>query len=404
MLFRSAAHLCVLVLPTLWWQSVHAVRQKGFVSVGAAQPKTVLSRNESGNASQWHQSSLRGSVSEMSSTNNGSFMSHGVASKERHGSTTILTSSGSARVHFLFLTKDGVKNPDLWQAFFAGGNQKQYRSFLHCKYPGLCKNPLGLTMVETVSTEYCTDLVSAMVQLLRFAAADGTNARDKFAFVSETTLPVKPFPVIYAALTQNEHSNFCVKSFRTWGQTTGGVAVKLIKHSQWVVLNRSHAHTMIQGWPRVKTVHGWVVPRWSSNSTLTRNSNYPTVQTGQVIQQDPYTHKKWPLCADEWAFMATIYGAVPAATSDVMKEVRSIDGGCSTFAVWNDNTDLVQDLRRLHPYTRLKFSKGSSPAEFIAISDEGAEALRRSSFLFARKFDEHVMMLYQYKQSILSPT
>ena len=53
-----------------------------------------------------------------------------------------------------------------------------------------------------MNSYYCTDLVSPMNQLLSYALSTDlgpSNTHDKFAFISDSALPAKPFSEIYEA-------------------------------------------------------------------------------------------------------------------------------------------------------------------------------------------------------------
>merc|ERR1719424_481379 len=114
----------------------------------------------------------------------------------------------------------------------------------------LTNNPLGITQVTTVPATYCRDLVSPMVQLLRSATLESSSARDKFVFGSESTLPVKPFREVYSTLTWDTNSDFCIYPTDHWVQLqlAQNLMALMVKHSQWVVLNKAHADTMVREW------------------------------------------------------------------------------------------------------------------------------------------------------------
>merc|ERR1719450_1203840 len=107
-----------------------------------------------------------------------------------------------------------------------------------------------------------------MVQLLRYATRDSSHAMDKFVFLSDTTLPVKPFSYIYGALTEYDTSDVCIEPRDEWvwltHKTQPGASATIVKHSQWVVLNKDHAKKLMWNWPHVagSSYHHWKVPVW----------------------------------------------------------------------------------------------------------------------------------------------
>merc|ERR1719428_173627 len=92
-----------------------------------------------------------------------------------------------------------------------------------------------------------------MNQLLHHAVqktAPG-HKQDSFVFVSDSTLPVKPFVHVYARLTADENSAFCVFPQVTWAKEAlpgiGGYQAAVKTH-QWMVLSRSHAEQSLKTW------------------------------------------------------------------------------------------------------------------------------------------------------------
>jgi hypothetical protein len=229
-------------------------------------------------------------------------------------------------------------------------------------------------------------------------------------FISESTIPLKPFPTMYHQLTAVPRSGFCIYSKDHWVRLDllGSKSALILKHSQWVTLSKEHAGTIVSGWGRLKSQifkQPWSVPIWiqATNrwSTITSQGNLPL-----------------PMCVDEWALFATLYGAIlhDGVQSELnlpnMKSIqlngyrpnRGTQGVCRTFAFWNvEDEHRTMDLVRavapgLSCYPRCA---GTHPAEFLSVSDEAARALRESHFLFARKFRGGAMSLDQFRRIIV---
>lgn len=331
------------------------------------------------------------------------------------------------QLFFLFLTKAGVQRGDLWQAFFQGAPSGSYHVFVHCMTQSLCDStPLKATQVQTVRTVYCDDLVSAMVQLLKESMLQSFSTRDKFAFVSESTLPVKPFALVYDTLTADELSDFCVSPDNHWlALQSGPTRTYLLAHSQWVTLCRGHAARMVQQWPLVKGGFNGTDFAVGVSGTGIGRTRLP----GDV-----------PMCTDEWAIFATIYGLVKDSGQQAVRDLpgfgrplflhgpraaSSFQGPCYTFASWghnsfpSDKVDLISGLLRDSPHTELSCRgiyfdgrrlvtsvprlpcNDTHPAEITALSDQGAQVLRRSHYLFVRKFGPKVVDIRQFKRFIL---
>lgn len=330
------------------------------------------------------------------------------------------------RIFFLFMTTAGMSHTDYWHSFFAGTDPTSHKVFMHCTDYNVCalqlsmKNPLGVTLVDTVPSEYCRDLVSPMVQLLRVSIGDSDSPKDKFVFVSDTTLPVKPFALVQDALTEHDHSDICVQGTVGWREypiPDESFKGLLVKHSQWVVLNQAHARRMIEQWPKVMpTEYGaFQVPvlPLHGNRLSSTHAVLPLDQFRTNLEALPLA------CTDEWAIFATLFGALPSNREHdvelpgfgkkfrVRGEVASIgQGTCRTFAFWQgggqittnpDFADLV-----MHLGGSLKGGESTHPAEFSVLDDKQVGALRDSRFLFARKFRDDGITLDQFERLILS--
>merc|ERR1719262_409136 len=109
-----------------------------------------------------------------------------------------------------------------------------------------------------------------MAKLLQTAVSESQSPNDKFVFLSETTLPVKPFAFIYQSLTVDQNSDFCIATTDQWARLASkniGESAVLVKHSQWTVLSRYHAELVVQRWPIVMGGgQYWSVPVWPQSA------------------------------------------------------------------------------------------------------------------------------------------
>jgi hypothetical protein len=278
--------------------------------------------------------------------------------------------------------------------------------------------------VQTVRTIYCRDLVSAMVQLLAAATRLSFSSKDKFIFVSESTLPVKPFKGVYDTLTRDENSDFCITPDDHWlALQSGEMRSMLLAHSQWVTLSKAHAMQMVRQWPIV---------RGNGTGFAVALSGYPADR--RVLPKDV------PMCTDEWAIFGTIYGLIEDKDKEVISNLpgfggplylhgvnasSSFQGACYTFASWghhsfpSEKSKLITALSKDWPHTEISCRglhwdgkhlvtsvprlpcNDSHPAEITQLSDRGAQILRQSHFLFVRKFSPKVMDVSQFRRLIL---
>eukprot|EP00746_Dinoflagellata_sp_MGD_P164624 gnl/MRDRNA2_/MRDRNA2_93347_c0_seq1.p1 gnl/MRDRNA2_/MRDRNA2_93347_c0~~gnl/MRDRNA2_/MRDRNA2_93347_c0_seq1.p1 ORF type:complete len:645 (+),score=121.62 gnl/MRDRNA2_/MRDRNA2_93347_c0_seq1:132-2066(+) len=323
------------------------------------------------------------------------------------------------RVYFLFMVGDDIPNAELWRAFFANAGEEEWSAYVHCKSgcsPSIMAKLPGAHAVDMVKTYYCHDLVTAMVQLLRFSIKDGGHDNDKFVFVSDSTLPVKPFEEVSAALHEHQESDFCIFPSDHWAEADfENQRAYLIKHQQWVVLNREHAGLMVSNWDSVDSSGHWRVPVKDDHTYSPK-----AIYNASHFSRSP--HANW--CTDEWAFFATIFGAqvddgsmtkvIPGYSGQHGNSlllrgppVRSMQGTCRTFAFFAENdgdmTMLAKSLAQDFPKTYLSCWPicHLHPASIERVSDGGLLEMRSSPFLFVRKFGCEVE-LHRFKRIILA--
>lgn len=287
-----------------------------------------------------------------------------------------------------------INNWAVWERFLQDGTHGyDYQAIVHCKEEAQCRQIIHSSHVEiipSVETRYCADLVTAMNALLRAALlrSGQGSAHDKFVFLSDSTLPTKPFGTVWARLTANSDSDFCIFPRNEWAQVPEGlpggpkVSTRVaVKHHQWIVLNRRHAEASIKR------------PAKNMDLMRTLQLNIGLSNTG---------------CLDEFWHFNTAYpdlhldkkteaqvdledlGGRPLRASEY-----EVQGRCDTFVHWvrraegisNNVTVLAKALADdagtgMVPPTQMR------PASVNRLSTASLLALRRSDFLFMRKVED----------------
>mmetsp|Transcript_73820 Transcript_73820/g.171219 ORF Transcript_73820/g.171219 Transcript_73820/m.171219 type:complete len:463 (+) Transcript_73820:189-1577(+) len=178
---------------------------------------------------------------------------------------------GQVQVAFLFLTMDKLHFEEVWQRFFNGAKVGPYKIYVHQakrwntpkRTEQLPLQNFGAVEVEPVETGWCA-LMGVEVALLAAALQDPRNTQ--FVFLAHDTVPLKKFDYVYEQLAINspQTSKFCFadKAF-TKSATIETVRnewlrecvfrdfyrdynPRTLKHHQWVVLSRGHAHTVVR--------------------------------------------------------------------------------------------------------------------------------------------------------------
>lgn len=304
------------------------------------------------------------------------------------------------RVFFLFLAVDKVSNLDVWKSFFAHAPATQYKAYVHCKLTSCSSMVQGspLVPVPTVPSYYCTDLVSPMNQLIAVALHESGpgNPQDKFAFISDSSLPAKPFSQVYSILVSRQGSDFCVFPSNEWADVPGNAGQGLeiaAKHHQWVTLERSHAEKASYLWAGGQ-MHDFMVRFRMNTQAYTWNNN-------------TFADQRNFGCLDEFWYMAALFGTLSTedARRDKMVNLPLFTGSplrigagagwqgtCDTFVIWSKYLHSPGN----NPFEKLHASldapsvphggNDQRPGWWDTISTTGIRAIRTSEFLFVRKF------------------
>jgi len=330
-------------------------------------------------------------------------------------------------INFLFLVGSIISHEDIWQSYFSKAHPGSFRIFVHCgeEEQGPCYGDAfaalpEVSQVPTVPTAYCDDLVTAMARLLESALLSPAppGVTEKFVFVSDTTLPVKPFAYAHRALSEDaEASDICVHPSANWGSAVvDGVQVHLVKTSQWVTLSRTHAKAFVAAWQQPVDADE-VKERGFANSL---SVPLPGVtwdgQARSMVAGDFDRDFKVGICTDEWAWFAKLFGAFkPGQAGErffpgfgtLRADSAAAQGRCDTFVFqgkqrnWQGNLalpviaaaeadpDESQGRDGVNDRGNFGFnSRGSHPISFLTLGDVTLKALRDSPFLFARRFPD----------------
>eukprot|EP00747_Dinoflagellata_sp_TGD_P124600 gnl/TRDRNA2_/TRDRNA2_174025_c0_seq6.p1 gnl/TRDRNA2_/TRDRNA2_174025_c0~~gnl/TRDRNA2_/TRDRNA2_174025_c0_seq6.p1 ORF type:complete len:399 (+),score=59.30 gnl/TRDRNA2_/TRDRNA2_174025_c0_seq6:136-1332(+) len=304
------------------------------------------------------------------------------------------------KVYFLFLARDKISNMPAWRSFFQTAPGHQYKALAHCVNSAQCEASLAgstITTVPTVPSYYCTDLVSPMNQLLNYALEDAkinNNPQDKFVFISDSTLPAKPFYQVYNTFSTRQGSDFCLFPSAEWADIPGGGGLEMAaKHHQWIVLDHAHATKAWELWTQgyghdFMTKFGMnTKPALYTNNSFADNRNYG--------------------CLDEFWHMLTIFGPLRTDYKGSSRYVNLADfnggpihispnagwqGMCDTFVVWEKylHTGGRNPFLKMHSMLdHMSVPHGGNsqrPGWWDRISRNGIRAIRNSDFLFVRKF------------------
>lgn len=294
------------------------------------------------------------------------------------------------QVFLLFMVYYKINNQAIWDKFLEGGtNGYDFQALVHCKEESRCRKEISskhFSIIPSVRTEYCLDLVGGMNALLKAAIQRGGvgSKYDKFVLLSDSTLPAKPFQSVYTRLTSHSQSDFCVFPRNEWAEVSEGMPsqpnaiVKLaVKHHQWIVFGRRHAEAAVQN----------IGVHMNLMQTLQLNLGYSN--TG---------------CLDEFWHFTVAYPDLHLTTKATMVNLEDFNGGplktseyepqgqCDTFVHWvqrasgiHNNVTLLAKELQSDAGTDMMPPSDARPASIRRLSKTSLLAIRESDFLFIRK-------------------
>lgn len=293
-----------------------------------------------------------------------------------------------------------INNEEIWSRFFSQAVQcVEYNAFVHCKSEAQCRENIRsqhvFTIIPSVETSYCVDLVGGMNALILSAISSGGTARpnDKFVFLSDSTLPVKPFSQVYQRLTvdNGDTSDFCIFPRSQWAEVTQTypheplkmpAAQVAVKHHQWIVLSRAHAELSLQRTSQYRDLM----------QQFQLNTQGNIVNTGCL---DEFWHFR--MLFSELDLRSTnTHIALPGFTGGGLNTGDTeLQGQCDTFLHWtprnsgnaNNMTRLGQELLN-DPGTDLTPADELRPSMIQRVSKTSLAAMRNSWFLFTRKVED----------------
>jgi len=305
---------------------------------------------------------------------------------------------GAPKVFFLFMVYAKINNEKVWQRFFLPAVRgTDYHALVHCKFESSCKGNVKaqhiFEIIPTVETTYCFDLVNAMNTLLQTALARGGagHPNDKFVFISDSTLPIKPFAAVRQRLTVDSGatSDFCVFPRNEWAEVPDSGTMYLgqkrvhaaVKHHQWVTLSRAHALEAIKR----------------------RDTNFDLMTRFQLNSGGGNSG-----CLDEFWLFATLFGTLNLTTSapasfqlkdytggPLTSMNHQVQGQCDTFVHWMpraegtaNNLTLLAQFMKADAGTDMQQAGDTKPATIGRLSKASLEIMRDSWFLFARKVED----------------
>lgn len=173
------------------------------------------------------------------------------------------SNKSNAKVAFLFLAKTNLPWEHLWHHFFQDAKNGSYSIYVHRaalkddaerKAHELPLSNYGAIEVPWVKTAWCA-LFGVEVASLYAAMQDPDNVQ--FVFVSDSTVPLKPFNYVHRELASNSPttSKICLASPQPKNDNARScyfrdflrkVNPRAMKHHQWAVFNRPHAKLIVK--------------------------------------------------------------------------------------------------------------------------------------------------------------
>lgn len=318
------------------------------------------------------------------------------------------------RLHFLFLALDRIYHAPVWRQWFLQAPAGSYDVWVHCA-KGACNKTMfeQLPMVHEVPrvhTRWCMDLVTAHVKLLEAALDSFRKQRgsadvlEKFVLLSESTLPSKPFAVVYDSLAAHRESDFCFMGDPAeppgWPKANlFKTQYYLPKHGQFVILNHEDAAKVVQRWKPPKPM----IAKDGTKLHFNARWNVPFRANNRDMRVSIHAFlEKHVACTDEFGIYATAFGAVipdsrsrearicPVNYSHGCWSLDSIseETRCPILSSSGNKVVLIDKIRN-DPNSSVRMpgrSRAGHGFDIQTLSPAALRLVRDSDHMFVRKF------------------
>lgn len=168
-------------------------------------------------------------------------------------------------IGFLFLTYDNVFNENIWIDYFKGANNNEYKIFVHPKDKILITNQgfFKDNIVPNTCKTRWGDFSLVEAQRILMKNAVSIPEIKHIIFVSHNTIPTTSFRSLYNFL-ENQKSFISYNLAKRSEHLSRYKKIndpcfpkeKFLVQSQWCILSRSHAKTLLKDHEKIKKIFG----------------------------------------------------------------------------------------------------------------------------------------------------
>lgn len=189
------------------------------------------------------------------------------------------------KIAFLFLTRNNLKCPEIWEEFLKG-NESKYSIYCHAKEPNQVSDRL---LKDNIIPEYvetcwaCLNLVEANIILMKNALLNPQNK--KFMLVSESCCPIVSFDTFYKTLmgNGNDKSRICILDYNNTPDRYNDIInpefekKDFFKHTgSGCIFNRLHAQMLVDSLPKLNNWKKQMAPdeHYNGNTLMVMDKNF----------------------------------------------------------------------------------------------------------------------------------
>lgn len=246
--------------------------------------------------------------------------------------------SNKGKIAFLFLTRDNINIPEIWQKYLKG-KEELYSIYCHPKYPekvnGLLKSHI---IPEKIPTSWGTiGTVKANLMLIKNALKDPDNRY--FILCSESCIPITRFDIFYEFIFQKDDISFIpyfVENTERWDNIKNPIVKKeeFKKHcAQGLTFCRKHAEIL----SKIDETDNW------KNVTCVDESYFYNI----LYWQNPNIEKElenYKITFDAWGEHTVDSGARNRGLiRDISDNIRKKDGYINYLCITDDFVQNIVD-------------------------------------------------------------
>lgn len=265
------------------------------------------------------------------------------------------------KLGFLFLTRDNLNQPKIWEKYFADADPSTYKLYFRPKYPDKVSNKLvkSYLVKDDIKTSWGdAGVVKVEIKMMEQAYRDKC---DMFIFLSESHIPFYSYKIIYELLSRYQYNMI---DFRK-------IYKNKVKAEHWMIFNKDAVEYFIKNKNDIDSFN-----KDKDRKVNMDESYFPTkiYESNIPWYNISTTYVKWKFTSSSEIGLSEYKGFL-----------KQIDSYKKFLGYINKNDQKISEKFMKNMWKKL-YDQQNHPILYNSINNEQLNDLKNSYQLFGRKF------------------